>query len=266
MVDVHGLIPENSDEARSMRSNALLKTIRCLEAFQGADGALSVRDIAKITGDSLSSAQRSTFTMEALGYLEREENGSRLVPGRSCLRPAYAYLRNNRFLETATPYLIDLSERLDIRADLTVLDGTEIVYLARIPNRDELLNLSPLGRRWPAISTASGRAILAALPSAERERIIAASTYAQITPKTVTDAAGIRAAIDAVQANGYAYQNEEVLMGAASLGAAIVGKANKVLGAVIVGGAADRFSGEAQRKVLGDAVAKAAQAISAHNI
>lgn len=249
-----------------MSSNALLKSLRCLEVFQKAEGALSVRDIAKMTGDSLSSVQRSAFTMEALGYLEREANGPRLVPGRSCLRPAHGYLRNNRFLETATPYLIDLSERLDIRADLTVLDGTDIVYLARIPSRDELLNLSPLGRRWPAVSTASGRAILSALPEEEKERVLQASDFAPITSKTITNEGDVRAAIVRARDCGYAYQSEEVLTGAASLGAAVLGRVNKVLGAVIIGGAADRFADETQRLVLGEAVLKAARAISAHNI
>ncbi|MFV1493574.1 IclR family transcriptional regulator [Phaeobacter sp. JH18-32] len=249
-----------------MRSNALLKTLHCLEAFQKSEGAMSAKDIAAITGDSLSSVQRSTFTMEALGYLEREVSGSRLVPGRSCLRPAYAYLRNNRFLETATPYLIDLSERLDIRADLTVLDGADIVYLARIPNRDELLNLSPLGRRWPAASTASGRAILSALPEDQCEEIVAASRLTQITARTLTDLADVRAAIKEAKSRGYAFQSEEVLIGAASIGAAVLGKGGKALGAVIVGGTAERFAEESQRQALGEAVIKAASAISAHGI
>ncbi|MCI2399072.1 IclR family transcriptional regulator [Aliiroseovarius subalbicans] len=249
-----------------MKSNALLKTLHCLEAFHSSDGALTAKDIAKITGDSLSSVQRSTFTMEALGYLEREVSGNRLVPGRSCLRPAYAYLRNNRFLETATPYLIDLSERLDIRADLTVLDGTDIVYLARIPNRDELLNLSPLGRRWPAISTASGRAILSALPHDQCESIVAASRLTPITHATLTKFEEVREAIKEAESRGFAFQSEEVLIGAASIGSAVLGKGGKPLGAIIVGGAAERFSEESQRQFLGDAVVKAASAISAHGI
>lgn len=249
-----------------MRSNALLKALHCLEAFQNSEGALSAKDIAGSTGDSLSSVQRSTFTLEALGYLEREDGGARLVPGRTCLRPAYAYLRNNRFLETATPYLIDLSDRLDIRADLTVLDGHDIVYLARIPNRDELLNLSPLGRRWPAVSTASGRAILSALPEDQCESIVAASNLAPITTHTLTEKNDVRKAISDARSRGYAFQSEEVLIDAASIGAAVTGRGGRPLGAIIVGGAAERFVEEAQRQALGEAVIKAAGAISAHSI
>ncbi|NVK12905.1 MAG: IclR family transcriptional regulator [Rhodobacteraceae bacterium] len=249
-----------------MSSNALLKALNALEAFQSSSGSLTVKDISKLTGETESSVQRSTYTLEALGYLERENAGSRYVPGRSCLRPVYGYLRNNRFLEAATPYLIDLSERYSTRADLTVLDGTEIVYLSRIPNRDELLNLSPLGRRWPAVSTASGRAILAALPEEMRSNILAGSAFSKITPMTLTSLEAVEEAIREAQSAGYAYQSEEVLIGAASVGAAVSGADGKVHGAVILGGPASAFETSSQRNILGEAVKKAAMAIGAYNL
>ncbi|MEH6741665.1 MAG: helix-turn-helix domain-containing protein, partial [Sulfitobacter sp.] len=132
-----------------MASNALEKSLRSLEAFQSDQATLTVKEIASLTGDAVSSVQRSVFTLEALGYLERELGGNRYVLGRSCLRPAYGYLRGNRFLELSSPHLIKLSERLNTRCDLTVLDGNEIVYLARFPSKDEAFVLSPVGRRWP---------------------------------------------------------------------------------------------------------------------
>lgn len=247
-----------------MASTALLKTLRTLELFQSSDGALSVKDMAALSSESVSSVQRSAYTLEALGYLEREDGGNRYVPGRSCLRPVYGYLRNNRFLEAATPYLIELSERFETRADLTVLDGTDIVYLSRIPSRDELLNLSPLGRRWPAASTASGRAILSALPTEERQRLLDTAHFPKITPRTLTDRADIERAIESVQDCGYAYQDEEVLLGAASVGAAIVDASNHVHGSIIIGGPSKIFREEAQRQVFGEAIAQAAVAIGAY--
>lgn len=249
-----------------MKQNALTKALSCLEVFRAADNALSVKDIALRTGDSLSSVQRSVFTLEALGYLERENGSGRFVPGRSILRPAYAFLRNNRFLEAATPYLIDLAERYNMRADLTVLDGLDIVYLARVPSRDELLNLSPLGRRWPAASTASGRAILAALPENECNDIVAHSKLQFLTPHTITILAEVAELIDRSRLKGYAFQREEVLVGAASVGAAITGKGGRVLGAVILGGAVSHFESEDQVDSLGRAVVAAANAISAYNL
>ena len=98
-----------------MSSNALAKALDVLEAFQNSSGALTVKDVAELNDETQSSVQRSIYTLETLGYLEREEAGKRYVPGRACLRPVYGYLRNNRFLETATPYLIDLSERFATR-------------------------------------------------------------------------------------------------------------------------------------------------------
>ncbi|KAE9627965.1 IclR family transcriptional regulator [Parasedimentitalea maritima] len=249
-----------------MSSNALLKALHALETFQHSSGSLTVKEMSGVTGETESSVQRSAYTLETLGYLEREEGGNRYVPGRSCLRPVYGYLRNNRFLETATPYLIDLSERFETRADLTVLDRADIVYLSRIPNKDELLNLSPLGRRWPAVSTASGRAILAALPEIERQNVLGASTYSRITPHTLNDPQAVLDAIIQAQVDGYAYQSEEVLMGAASVGSAVIGADGQVHGAVILGGPVSVFEDIAQRRVLGEAVKQATLAIGAYNL
>jgi len=247
-----------------MTSTALLKTLRTLELFQSSDGALSVKDMAELSSESASSIQRSAYTLEALGYLEREEGGIRYVPGRSCLRPVYGYLRNNQFLEAATPYLIDLSERFETRADLTVLDGIEIVYLSRIPSKDELLNLSPLGRRWPAASTASGRAILSALPVETRNSLLDTARFPRITPRTLVNRADIDRAIETARDLGYAYQDEEVLLGAASVGSAVVDGSNHVHGSIIIGGPSKVFRDDAQRHIFGEAVAQAAAAIGAY--
>lgn len=247
-----------------MASNALLKALEVLETVSRSDNALTVKDISEVGRDSQSSVQRSVYTLEALGYLEREDSGKRYVPGRACLRPVYGYLRNNRFLETATPYLIDLSERFSTRADLTVLDGTEIVYLSRIPSRDELLHLSPLGRRWPAVQTASGRAILAAMTEQACNQVIEGSKLEQITPHSLCTQDAIFQAIQETRQLGYAFQSEEVLLGAASVGAAVVGANRVVQGAIILGGPVEAFADQEHRHQLGNALKLAAQAIGTH--
>ncbi|WP_150526871.1 IclR family transcriptional regulator [Roseibium sediminis] len=246
-----------------MSSSALLKAFEALEAFQNTAGSLSVRDIAEQKGETLSSVQRSVYTLEVLGYLEREETGKRFVPGRGCLRPVYGYLRNNRFLENATPYLIDLSERLASRADLSVLDGADIVYLSRIPSRDELLNLAPLGRRWPAIHTASGRAILAAMTDEHMAEVLSATSFKKTTIHSLDTIQDVTSAIEEVRKMGYAFQSEEVLIGAASVSAAVVGTDGRVHGAIILGGPVGAFQDRDKRHGFGVAVIKAAQAIGA---
>ncbi|MCY4179649.1 MAG: IclR family transcriptional regulator [Litoreibacter sp.] len=249
-----------------MRSQALLKTLKCLEALQRAGRPLGVKGISAITNDTQSSVQRAVYTLEALGYLEHGPDEAGYVPGPACLRPAYGYLRNNKLLEIATPYLVDLSDRFDVRCDLTVLEGKDVMYLARIPGRDELLNLSFLGRRWPAIHTATGRAILSALPEAARENVLATSIPSPITPRSNLDMTAIRAEIAEAQQLGYAKVLEEVLLGAASVAAPVYGKDGGVVGAVMIGGEVERFDALTKRQVFGDAVKRTAQAITAYGV
>lgn len=244
-----------------MNSKALLKSLKCLEALQNTDNPQRVKDIAGMTGLTLSSVQRSTYTLEALGYLSHDTDSSRFVPGPSCLRPAYGFLRNSALLEVTTPYLVDLSDRLDARCDLTVLHGTDIFYLARIPGQDELLNVSYLGRRWPAIHTASGRAILSALPPDQCEQILEKSKPRSITPKSTLDKESIRSEILEAQQLGYAKMLEEVLLGVASVAAPIIGKRG-VLGALTIGGEIERFATASDRLKFGEMSKRTAQAIS----
>ncbi|MCY4005501.1 MAG: IclR family transcriptional regulator [Rhodobacteraceae bacterium] len=249
-----------------MTAKALLKSLRCLDALQRSDTAMDVKEIAAATGDAIGSVQRAIYTLTALGYLERDLDSVRIVPGPACLRPAYGFLRNNALLEVATPYLVDLSDRFDVRSDLTVLDGTDVIYLARIPGRDELLNLSFLGRRWPAIHTASGRAILSAMPDHMREELLAATAPSPITPKSMRDMDKIRAEITTAQTLGYAKMLEEVLIGAASVAAPVFGQGKTVLGSVMIGGEVARFNSRADRRIFGEAAKRTAQAITAYGI
>jgi len=250
----------------AMGSNALLKALQVLETFQNDTGALTVQDMADQTRQTKSSAQRSVYTLEKLGYLERYDDGARYVPGRSCLGPAYGFLQNNRLLEAATPFLLDLSEKVGMRAHLSVLEGTDIIYLSRIPSQEERLTLSPLGKRWPAVNASSGRAILAALPAEEREHIITASRLKKITSQTLVDLPSISEAIQKAKADGYAYQREEVLPGVASVSSAVVGTNGQVYGAVILSGPVARFQDSEDRHRLGEAVVQAACSIGACNL
>ena len=169
-------------------------------------------------------------------------------------------------MEIAAPYLVDLSKKHETRVDLTVLDGTDIVYLSRVPSRDELLNLAPLGRRWPAVNTASGRAILATLSDEDLGHILSSSTYTKHTPYTLTNRNQIVETIKKARSDGYAFQSEEVLQGAASVGAAVIDGEKHVHGAIIIGGPAAAFEDSDKKHAFGMSAIQTAQAIGTYNL
>jgi DNA-binding IclR family transcriptional regulator len=248
------------------RKTSLEKSLAILEALLSDEHPVGVADMAKRKGEAVSSVARSLFTLEALGYVERQQDEAGYTPGISCLRPAYGYLRSSRLLEAATPFVIDLSDRFETRADLAVLDGTEMIYLARVPARDEIMNLSPLGRRWPAIFTASGRSILSILAEDDCEAVLAKSDHAQLTSASTTDTARLRELIDEARRKGYAYQYGEILPGTASIAAPITGGQGRVLGSILLGGAISSFQHEGQLSVMVQGVMAAASALSALKI
>lgn len=244
-----------------IRKNTLGKAFGCLELLSKSLEPLSEKEISALSGDSISSVQRTLFTLEFMGYVERSDNAALYSLGRSCLPLAYSSLVRNRFLETASPYLVQLADRTQTRCDLALLTDTEIIYLARYTSRDEISNLHPIGRKWPAALTSSGRAILSALPDEDCVDILKRSQLRAVTNKTNTNKDEILSLIREAREQGYGFQSEEVLKGAASIAAPVRAASGAVLGSVVIGGTPDRFETKAQRDEFFRALVQTTNAI-----
>jgi DNA-binding IclR family transcriptional regulator len=97
---------------------------------------------------------------------------------------------------------------------LAVLDGVEMTYLARHDGRQQVRLTSGIGRRLPAISTATGKAALASLDDAELERRLATVTgFPAVTPHSHLTLEALRADLTRVRARGYAIDDEETVQG-----------------------------------------------------
>jgi DNA-binding IclR family transcriptional regulator len=147
-----------------------------------------------------------------------------------------------------------------------VLDDTEVVYIIRIPSRVEMFSISPMGRRWAAISSASGRVMLSRLDDGVIADVIARSTLTQATPRTILDKARIREIIAEAGKEGYTYQLGEVLAGGASIAAPIIGASGAPIGAVSLGTTVAEMQLDPRREELAERVMETAHALSQMNI
>lgn len=139
--------------------------MRLLEAFARQPRPLSIAELAVMAGVNKSAGQRIAHTLQVLGYLERKDTG--LVPGKQVLFRAFDFLCMNRLVEGATPLLHELRKSVKERVDLSLLGGTEIVYVVRLQSKRENFPATLVGRRIPAFCSSGGRAMLAALPEHE---------------------------------------------------------------------------------------------------
>lgn len=241
------------------------KTFLVLGAFNSQVPELGLDDLAQATGLNRSAVQRITYTLAQLGYLQKEKRGLYSLTHK-VLRLSYAHMRFNTLMQVAAPYVSGLANQLGVRADLAVLDDTEVVYLIRIPSRVEMFSISPMGRRWPAISSAPGRAMLSRLDEPALDDILARSDPTPATPRTVLDKGRIREIILRARTDGYTYQLGEVLVGAAAIAAPIIGASGGPIGAVSLGTTVAEMQQDAPRDELATHVMKTAQALSLMNI
>ena len=201
-------------------------------------------------------------TLQVLGYLERGPAGNGLMPGRQFLYRSFDYLRMNPLIERAMPVLNELRKTTHERVDLSLWDGTFIVYAIRLQSKRETFFATLIGRRIPTFSSSGGRAMLALMNDAEVEDIIARSDLRPTTQKTICDREGIWKKIEEARRDGCALAVEESLIGEVVVAAAVKGAEGEPLAAVHIAGSLSEWSVEEFRARFSPLAVEAARALS----
>lgn len=209
------------------------KGLKIIEAFDEATQRLSIADAAKISGLDRATARRCLLTLSQLGYADYDGKFFSLTP--KILRLGHAWLSATPLPAVLQPHLDQLSEKVGQSASASVLDGTEIVYIARASQRRIMsINLTP-GSRLPCFAASMGRVLLAALTDQEARLILERSALVANTVFTKTDPAVLMAEIAAVRAQGYAIIDQELEVGLCSIAVPVYDDRGRVVAAINIG-------------------------------
>ena len=160
---------------------SLARGLRVIESFEGHHDGRSIVEISQSTGLSRASIRRILLTLELLGYVERSRQVYRLRT--QVLRLGFSYLSSSSVVEAAQPILEQISEELHESSSMSMLDGGQIVYVARSAASRILAAGLSVGSRLPAYCTSMGRVLLAALPDEELATIPARSQAQGLYPQ-----------------------------------------------------------------------------------
>lgn len=218
----------------SLYVGTLAKGLRLLRAFDETHVSLSLTELIERTGLEKSAVQRMAHTLHAEGMLDRDPDTRRYRPSHAWLELAYAYYWSDPLIARALPKLIELSRNMGETVNLAQISGDHIIYALRLPNHRTHFAASIVGRRVPALATASGRVILATRPEAEFREACANWPLPAVTPKTVTDRAAVVNDVIAAKRNGYAITEAQVLLNEISLAVPIIGPNGRAEAAVQV--------------------------------
>lgn len=221
-----------SGVARVEHVQSLARGLAVIRCFDSERPAQTLSEVARATGLTRAAARRFLLTLVDLGYVRTDGRQFTLTP--RVLELGYSYLSALSLPEIASPHLEDLVGRVHESASVSVLDGDDVVYVARIAAARIMTVSITIGTRFPAYATSMGRVLLAALPVPELDAYLARVTPSAMTERTVIDPAELKDVIGDVRAAGYCVVDQELEPGLRSVAVPIHDAQGKVVAAANV--------------------------------
>jgi IclR family pca regulon transcriptional regulator len=208
---------------------SLARGLAVIRAFGAATPRLSLSDVARATDLTRASARRFLLTLESEGYVRLRDGLFELTP--RVLELGFSYLSAQSLPEVAQPHLEALSHATGESSSASILDGHDIVYIARVPTRRIMSVGITIGTRFEATATSMGRVLLAALDPVELDTYFEGYVPTRFTSRTVVDEAALRAEISRVREQGWSLVDGELENGLRAL-AAPVTRGGRVVAAI----------------------------------
>jgi IclR family transcriptional regulator, pca regulon regulatory protein len=227
---------------------SLERGLAVIRAFDAASPELTLSQVARATGLTRAAARRFLLTLADLGYVRTDGRLFTLSP--RVLELGYAYLSALSLPEVAEPHLEALVSEVHESSSVSVLDGEDIVYVARVPTSRIMRVAISVGTRFPAYATSMGRVMLAGLDDAELDACLLDADLRRLTARTVSTPEALRRELRRVRSQGWALVDQELEEGLRSVAAPIRDRTGRVVAAVNLSAHASRTSKDAMRRDL----------------
>jgi IclR family pca regulon transcriptional regulator len=198
------------------------KGLAVIRSFGPHSKRMTLSEVSVRTGLTRAAARRILLTLLELGYVAQQERLFFLTP--RVLDLGYSYLSSMPLANLAQPVMVELGARLNQSCSVAALDGTEVVYLLRVPKRNLLHTpgISLAGMRLPAFVSSMGRMLLAALSEGELKARLNASDLRAYTPRTIWRRAAITEEIRKCRKQGYSVVVDELEEGLSAVAVPII--------------------------------------------
>ena len=232
-----------------------------IRAFNAAAPAQTLTEVAARTGLDRAGARRILLTLQQLGYVQQEGRQFRLSA--RILDLGYAYLSTTPLWNVAEPMMEQLVAEAHESCSISVLEGTEVVYILRVPTSKIMtINLS-IGSRLPAWCASMGRVLLSGLDAARLDAVLGASDLTPRTRQTVTSPKSLKKLIAQVRAQGYAVVDQELEEGLCSIAVPLFDRAGNIIAAMNLSGNTSRITQSHMTRKLLPMLKRSAQRINA---
>ncbi len=219
---------------------SLDRGLAVLRSFNHDRPAMTLADAARATGLTRATARRLLHTLVEIGYVTTDGKLFELSP--KVLDLGYAYVSSLHLSDIAQPFMENLSAQVHESVSAAVLDGNQIVYVARV-NTQRIMTISlSIGSRLPALWTSMGRVILANLPPHDLQSFFDQVPMEPPTPRALATKADLVAELGSIRQQGYALLDQELEEGVRSVAAPLCDRKGKVLAGMNVSAHAGRVT------------------------
>ncbi len=211
---------------------AIARGIDVITAFGPQRPAMTLSEVAAAAGLARPTTRRILLTLEQLGYVRSVSGAFTLTP--RVLELGMAYVRSLGLWDVARPHMERLVARTGESSSIGQLDGSDIVYVARVAVPKIIALRVEIGTRFPAPPTSLGKVLLAGLPATELDAALAQPSRSGVTPRWEPDRAELDTALRTVRAQGWALTDEQLAPGVRSVAAPLRDGAGRVIAAMNV--------------------------------
>ncbi|NYT71942.1 helix-turn-helix domain-containing protein [Halomonas sp. QX-2] len=210
---------------------ALASGLEVIQAFDHEHPRMTLSEVATRTGMNRAKARRFLLTLHALGYVRKQQRYFELAP--RVLQLGYAFLSANNYRDVIQQHLEDITAETGESSSLGVLDGNDVIYVARSAAKHRLMAITlSVGTRLPAAHTSMGRMLLAQLSDTDLDHFLASVALESYTDKTVTDVSELRNQIIKARQQGYAISDQELDSGLRSIAVPVYDAKQHLMGAI----------------------------------
>lgn len=249
------------DIDRSLLIDGLGKGLRVIESFTDDCPRMTATEAGQRTGLTRTAARRYLMSLVHFGYADTDGKYYWLLP--SVLRLGQSYLEAARLPRLVQPFLQRMSMQTGETANLSVLDGHEVVYLVR-SNSPRVISIGfHVGSRLPAHVVSPGVVVLSTLSEAELDTWLAEHAFGRFTTNTITDVADFRDRVNQARQRGYGLVEQHVDLGLCGLAVALMDRKGRCVGALSMTFQAQAYPNESCLVRLLPALQEAAQALRA---
>jgi IclR family acetate operon transcriptional repressor len=228
---------------------AIKRAFQIIDLLAKTDNGLTISDIHRALKLPLSSAATILYTLEALGYLEREESTGRYGLGIRMLSFSRKVAEQLNLVGRCQPLLEQLVGESGLTGHLAVRRNGESMYVARVAGPGLLQISSYVGMRWPVHASAVGKALLAFLSDKERASVLRDVDLRPVTPHTITDSRTLEGQFRDFRRLGYCWEIGEGEVGVACIAAPVFGPDREVVAAISLAGSTQQITKSNLRKL-----------------